>query len=149
ASVAGTGSGDGTTSAIAGSHGAWTITQAMGAAAGTVVFIMDDGKYNQASALTPVNSGTTGAGLIVFAGLDNQNGANNNGGRPIIDFLNNVVTGFNAGAVNGIMIENLEIKRANVGISVTTGSMVYNCLVHDHASDGVQLAGSSVILMCD
>jgi len=127
-----------------------TAMGAGGGAAGDVVFIMDSGTYTRTTAVSLTNNGSTAA-YIVVAGIDNQNGANSNGGRPIIDLQD-------TGGVNGISVasnnvswwENLDVRQAGLaGVSIGDRNIAYNIFSHDNGSDGFDVLGNAVVIFCD
>jgi hypothetical protein len=96
------------------------------AAAGHVVRIQDDGTYSITTNKGPTNSGTN-SGFIWFVGYANQNGANSNGGRPIIDAQSNSITALGDASKSRIAFENLKvINAATAGMAVGDYSIAYN-----------------------
>lgn len=143
------GTGDGTGSGVgAGAGNSWTLAQAMASAvAGHQVMVQDDGTYTLAADHNPAANGDTTSGFIVWAGTGNQNGADANGGRPLID-CNSGAFSFGVGDTT-TWWENVEVANSTVnGMEIGLYSVVYNISSHNHTSDGIQVDAGAWIIAC-
>lgn len=148
---------DGTTSALAGPQGAWTPAEAIaGEAAGQCVRWMDDGTYTLAAALAPTVDGTTAAGMVVWVGYQNQNGANSNGTagnpRPLIDGDSNAIYGIDCSNVAVLRwFENFEITGCGgaAGFRLYYQSVAHNIYSHTNTGYGIHIDNAMcVALFC-
>ena len=145
------GTGDGTGSGVAaGAGNSWTLAQAMtSAVAGQQVMVQDDGVYSLAAGVTISGAGTANGGFVVFAGTGNQNGADNNGGRPIIDLQDNAGNVITMSALS--MLERLDVRQGGSdGVLTAADNVILDCHIHDNGLFGIDPGGSRVLILgCD
>lgn len=149
-SSAAAGGGDGTTSATSGGTGSWTWAEMLtNAAAGHQVMVQDDGTYSLTTTSALTNNGDTTA-YIVIAGTGNQNGADSNGGRPIIDYQDNSMTSGLSMNNKIVFLENLEvIQVAGDGVLIGPKGLAYDVKSRDHSGEGFQLATGGRAIFCE
>lgn len=131
-------------------------TAVSSAAPGDLVLIMDDGTYSIGGNIN-FAAGGAGSAWVVVAGTGNQNGADANNGRPLLqasgmsaneDIIGNASTGYQ-------WFENLEVDgNTSGGENTDTGfylgglCVAYNCVCYDTNENGFLVQSRTYALFC-
>lgn len=118
------------------------------AGANDVVFIMDDGTYTLTS--TAVFPGGSSSGFCVFAGTANQNGADANGGWPLLDADSNNIDVTSLAVFT--WLEHLEITGsgdAAGAVSVQGQWVIWDCDINTNGGFGLNVAHAGFVVFAD